>query len=176
MTEDFPVYKGKRARGGSFELGPEGKAICLYLDGLQAGSALGNLGMPAAGSGDADGPQVKLAEIGKIMRDIDSMEEEITGTKPRYNRLKRRFAAYMAMIEARNLLPLAQFDCDLAIHRINLGLATLEDLQEAEDKLEQVEVALDHATKENERLRKGSIYLKLIGEFGRLLKERRVFS
>lgn len=172
---EFPEYKVKKSRGGSFKLGPEGRAICLYMEGMTIGSALGNLGMPRL-EGEGGGKQIQLAEIGKIMDEMDALEEGLTGTRPRYNRLKRRFAAYMAMIEARNLIPFMEFETELAMHRITLGLGTLEQLQDAEDQLEEAEKAYATAHRENECLRKGKVYLKMISEFGRLMRERRVFS
>lgn len=138
------------------------------------GSTLGQAGMPTdGGSGDGDGFVNIIAEIGCCLEAVRKFEHKKKAPQG-ISRLEQRFRAYTDMLEARNELPYAEYQADLAYHEYNLGLRSLSDYQEAEETAERIRERLRLAKKENDRLRRGKLYVEEVGIMNEQMKLRQV--
>jgi len=160
-----PRYSPKKSRGKPFKIDDVGRAVMLYqsAEGGSAGSALSHAGEGDGGGGVGDGWVNMLSEIGRALAVVRRSETKKGAAPPAMSRLEKRFQAYVNMLEARNELPMAEYQAEHALIQYDLGLVQLADVQEAEERLELTKEKLRQAKKENDRLRRGSLYAEQVG-------------
>jgi hypothetical protein len=170
-----PEYRPRLSRGGSFRLAAEGRAVCYYLSVREgtAGSVLGTLGMPHVKT-DGSGTLNLFADIGRALEVVTKEEERIVHHRVKTNRLVKRFAAYGVMVEARNQLEVCKYDAEMALHLVDLGLGTMDHYQKMEEKLGRLQTIYEEASRQNNRLRKGRLYLELATCMRNELKAREI--
>jgi hypothetical protein len=154
------------------EVPPEGRAICLYLSGAEAPSPAGRIGMPSGG-GDGSSYIDMMAEIGGALKVVDKEEHRLTGKKPMVNLLIRRWFNYMSMVKHRNALKTAKKLARLALKEVQVG-GSLDELQKWEEAILREQAAYDKCARNNDRLRRRSLYLQLMGVFREELQSRGV--
>jgi hypothetical protein len=161
----------KKPRGEQAYIPEDGRAVIAYI-GMESGavgSILKNIGMPFV-EGDAEAAALFRVKLGTAIDRVTTLEAKVTGSHVKENRLMRRWRAYLAMATARNRIPLAEYRVNTASYKIERGDCSLEELQEAEHQLAQLRSEYYRYKKENDRLRKGKLYLQLASELHRQLR------
>lgn len=144
------------------EIDSAGRAICLYLAGSTAPSPTGKLGMPSVRSG---GTYIDMmAEIGGALNAIDKIEHRLTGRRVEVNTLVKRWSNYLLMVQHRNALKTARKRARTALKLAQVS-GDISELQEWEEAILRESEAYDFHKKENNKLRKSSLYVNLMGVF-----------
>lgn len=165
----------KKARGRTAQLGPEGRAVCFYLSARSgsAKSVLASMGMPSAPTTGVTSLDIMVG-IGCAIDEAVAAEEKLTGRPVAESRLLKRWKAYLKMAEFRNRIPEARHRAEVAIHKLERGYGSVEEVADAEERLLQIRDQYHKFSKENDRLRKGSDYLVISGAFLDGLKKRAI--
>lgn len=151
------------------ELNREGNLICSYLEGGGGvPSPVGKIGI-GRGSTDRTGYLDLMAEIGGAIEAASKEEERLTKKKPTINLLVKRWANYLLMVRHRNCLRTARKAASLALSLLDKG-GSVEELQKQEELVLLHSEALKKHKKENDRLRRNKIYLKLMDVFANELR------
>lgn len=169
----------KRGRGLPFAIEPAGRAVCLYIalsePGGNAGSILGKLGMPPGAAGDGSSQLIMRASISKALDAVTREEERITGTKVKVNRVVRRWAAYMGMQVMKNQLAEAEDEASRLLAAHHNGYAEIVDVMAAEEHVITLRKWYLDFKKKNDSLRRGDLYLNLMGVLRERLSEEGVW-
>lgn len=135
--------------------------------GGNPGSILGHLGMPPGG-GDGTGLLHLRAGISKAIDAVTQAESKVTGKRVGVNRVVRRWASYLGMVMMRNMLPEAENEASRLLAAHHNGMAELVEVMAAEEYVIYLREMYLNFKRRNDALRKGSLYLKLMG----VLRER----
>ena len=157
------------------EVDPAGAIICQYLSGSAAPSPVGRIGLPGGGSGGTAYIDM-MAEIGGALGKVKKEEARLTGKSTKYNILVRRWANYMLMVQHRNALKSAEKQALLALRACEAGVDCLSVLQEQEEAVLHERAAYKKHKKENDRLRRSPLYLKMMGIFAEELERRGIWT
>jgi hypothetical protein len=164
MVSEVPTLKG--------EVGPEGRAICYYLEGGGAAVPLGKIGI-GSGTKDKSGYLDLHAEIGAALDCAIRREADITGGRPPVSLLILRWVHYLSMVYHRNAIKTHKKASRAALEGLPDPWA-LEKLRDAEEGILAHSEAFARHRKTNDRLRRDPLYLELMDVFREELRRRRV--
>lgn len=155
----------KSARGVSYRIPEDGRAVLLYiaLKEGSSGSIIQTLGMPPVPT-DPDRALILMTQIGKALDAVTRLEaKEVGDPSLRVNRLIRRWESYLNMQVAKNRIPEAEWRVNVALWNLSNG-GSVDELAEAEERLIQLRDLYYRSKRMTDKLRKGKVYLKLASE------------
>jgi len=128
------------------------------------------MGMPPVPT-DSDRALILRTQIGLALDAVARVEAKESGRAIKECRILRRWRAYLSMQDAKNRLPEAEWQAAVALHKLEKGGGSLLELQNAEERLLTLRQTHHNAKKLTDRLRKGKVYLKLVSELHRQLRQ-----
>jgi len=154
------------------EIGPEGRAVCYYLEGGGEATPIGKIGI-GKGTTNKTAYLDLRAEIRGALEEVTAEEARATGDRPMVNLVLRRWIFYLLMVKTRNALKTHRKRARNALDQLPSPWAH-EKLREHEEAIIQETEALLKYERENNRLRKDKLYLRLMEVFAESLRSRGV--
>lgn len=154
------------------EISREGRALCYYLEGGGESTPMGKVGI-GRGTTDKTGYMDLKAEIGDSLRRVTEEERRLTGRSVRVNTLVKRWANYLAMVRARNALKTYTRLSKKAQNSLPSPWA-YEKLKDAEEGILTEQKTLEETSERNEKIRRSTLYIKLMDVFRQELNKRNV--